>query len=567
MKQLKNDNAANRTSYVGYIYNIGEKNIKKDVLNSINKEWKELHNKGYIHIHDLDAYGLTYNCLTFDILKRFPYEKFINVSDTCKIIYLFDYIKEIFEKIGNEQSGGMAFANFDNDIATIIKKLRIDYRNHEEEISSCIGSLIIWCNNNHTRMVQTSYYVTLNIGLAKTDCARFIAKSLLLNFKNSDDKIFKPNIVFKVSKGINLTHNDKNYDLFKLALECSAKKMIPTYLICDCKMDKDINPESISVMGCRTRVVSDLYNKNGSIGRGNIANITINLPRLALEIDKDFKNKSIEIKIEKFLSKWDSVANLVKDILLDRYNKTCKRLINDFPANKEYNLWCEDIELGLENLFKHGTLSIGFIGLSEAMEILTYNKFYKDDKTINRSLYVIKHVREFCDNLINKYKLNFSLLATSGEYISGRFIDIDKKYFKPSIDIFSKGFYTNSFHIDVDSSLSFYEKILIEGKFHEYCNGGCITYLELKEAPLDNIEGLEDLIIIALNNNIHYLGFNYPKDICNDCNYSGIYDICPKCNSSNITRIRRVSGYLEILDGFTKGKKAEVKYRKNNEGE
>ena len=142
--------------------------------------------------------------------------------------------------------------------------------------------------------------------------------------------------------------------------------------------------------------------------------------------------------------------------------------------------------------------------------------------------------------------------------------DIDKEIFKPSVPIFKKGYYTNSFHIDVDSGLPAHRKIQMEALFHELCNGGCITYVELGEAPLGNYEGLLELIEIAIKSGTHYLGFNFPKDICDDCGASGVFDECPVCHSKHITRIRRVSGYLEILDGFTKGKKAEEKNRRKN---
>lgn len=564
MKQLNNDNAANRTSYVGFVYNVGEKAYKNEILNSLDEKWSKLHKDGTIHIHDLDAYGLTYNCLTFDLVKKFPYEEFKNYSETGKILRLFEFIKDLFTKIGNEQSGGMAFANFDNEISTILDGLKIDYKKHEDLISASITELILWCNGNHSRMGQTSYYVTLNIGLADSECARFIAKSVIDNFYKLGDMVFKPNIVFKVHEGVNLKESNPNYDLLQLALKCSAKKMIPTYLLCDCKGDKDTNPEKLSIMGCRTRVVSDLYGNEGAIGRGNITNISINLPRLALEVDKNYPSLNPDEKLEKLEHLWDEVASTTKDILLDRYYKTCKRSSDDFPTNSQYHLWCDDFASDLENVFKHGTLSLGFIGLSEAIEVITGQKYYSGMDNYIRTLGFVKHMRDYCDFLKNQYHLNFSLLATSGELISGRFIDFDKNLYKPEVDIFSKGYYTNSFHIDVDSRIPGYKKIQLEGLFHELCNGGCITYIELGEAPLDNIEGLEEYINIAIKSGVHYLGFNFPKDVCNECGNTGVFDICPHCHSSNITRIRRVSGYLEILDGFTKGKKAEEKNRRKN---
>lgn len=564
MKQLNNDNAANRTSFVGYVYNVGEKEYKEKILDSLPTIWSSLHRDGSIHIHDLDAYDLTYNCLTLDIINKFPYDEFKSFSEQGKIIHLFDFIKDLFTKLGNEQSGGMAFANFDNEISTILSTLKIDYSKCKELISDLISELIIWCNNNHSRMGQTSYYVTLNIGLAKDECARFICKEVIKRFLNLGDKVFKPNIVFKVVKGVNSNKEDPNYDLLQLALTCSSKKMIPTYLLCDSVCDSSFNPETLSVMGCRTRVVSDIYGKEGALGRGNITNISINLPRLALEIDKNNKNLSNSDKFLLLQKKWDEVATITKDILLDRYHKVCKRNSDEFPTNSSYHLWCEDFKGNLEEVFKHGTLSLGFIGLSEAVEVLTGKKYYSNPDNYVMTLGFVKHMRDYCDFLKNEYKLNFSLLATSGELISGRFIDFDKNIYNPEVDIFSKGYYTNSFHIDVDSGLPGYKKIQYEGLFHELCNGGSITYIELGEAPLGNEVALEEYIDIATKAGVRYLGFNFPKDVCNNCNNTGVFDICPECHSEDITRIRRVSGYLEILDGFTNGKKNEEKNRRKN---
>ena len=567
MKQLNNDNAANRNSYVGYVYNVGEKAYKEKVLNSLPKKWGDLHRSGAIHIHDLDAYGLTYNCLTIDIAKYFPYkEVFQSKDDGFKIIEIFNFLMSLFTKLGNEQSGGMAFGDFDNELALILKNAKIDYSKHKDLIKNQLASLIIWCNDNHTRMGQTSYYVTLNIGLAKDEAARYIARSVIEAFESLGDLVFKPNIVFKVKKGINLNKGDRNYDLLKVALKCTAKKMIPTYLLCDCKEDRSCDPHRLSIMGCRTRVVTNLFGQDGANGRGNIDNISINLPRLALEIDKKHRSLPNNKKMDMLYNDWLKVASATKDILLDRYHKICKRKPDDFPTNSAYHLWMKDFNKvkSLEEIFKNGTLSLGFIGLSEAIEVITGEKYYSNASNYKLTLNFVKKMREYCDALKKKHHLNFSLLATSGELISGRFIAFDKKIYKPKVDIFSKGYYTNSFHIDVDSGLPGYKKIQMEGAFHELCNGGSITYIELGEAPLSNVEGLLEYVNIAINANVHYLGFNFPKDVCKTCGVTGVFDKCPKCGSKDITRIRRVSGYLEILDGFTDGKKAEEKNRKRN---
>ena len=562
-RQNKNDNAANRKSYVGAIYNIGEKQVKDIALQSIKAEWANLHTNGYIHIHDLDAYGLTYNCLTFDILKAFPYKQFEGLSETEIIISVFDLLKELLARMGNEQSGGMAFANFDNDFAEIFTNLGIDYLRNKELFCAAIRSFLLWCNNIHTRMGQTSYYVTLNIGLAKNEFARFLTFTVLDEFEKLGAMVYKPNIVFKVHTGVSRFPSDNNYDLFQKALLCTAKKMIPTYLLCDCESDKNTPPEQLSIMGCRTRVIDDLFGNVGAIGRGNIDNISINLPRLAFETMRDCKSEIIADRFELLKNKWTNVAKTVGEILLDRFEKTCNCDKELFQTNCQYGLWCEDFATNnLHQIFKHGTLSIGFIGLCETIEIITGKKYWQDDESYQLALNFVKYMRNVVNSLRDKYHLNFSLLATSGELISGRFVEIDKNLFKHRV--LNKGYYTNSFHIDVDSNLPAYKKIQLEGPFHNLSNGGCITYVELREAPIGNALGMDELIEIAIKSGVHYLGFNFPQDVCNECKTTGTFDTCPKCGSNIITRIRRVSGYLEVQDFFTAGKMKESKNRRSN---
>ena len=562
--QKCNENAANRYSYVGEVFTVGERARKQEILASLPKEWRELHEQGFIHIHDLDAYGLTYNCLTFDILRDFPYGVFEDMSPTRKIIATFEYLKNLFTDIGNEQSGGMALANFDNDLATILDGLGVELDSTSRDlIADCIHQLIHWCNHTHTRMGQTSYYVSLNIGLAKGELARFLAETLLKEFEGSGDLVFKPNIIFKVKAGVNRFEEDPNYDLLKAALLCSAKKMIPTYVLCDSTPNRDVDPEKLAIMGCRTRVVADLYGENSSVGRGNIDNISINLPRLALMVEREMPDADFDRKMNAFTAKWDEIASITKDILLDRFEQVCARTQADFPINSAHHLWREDFT-DIPAVFRHGTLSLGFIGLSEAMEVLSGRRFYDDIGCYMSAIGFVRHMREYCDFLRNHFRLNFSLLATSGELISGRFIDMDEREFTSHADIFAKGFYTNSFHVNVDSDLPAFRKIRLEGIFHELCNGGCITYAELGEAPLGNDEGLKEYIECAIESGVHYLGFNFPKDVCDSCGASGVFDTCPVCGSGSITRIRRVSGYLEILDGFTQGKKNEEAHRRAN---
>lgn len=563
-KKITEENAADRMTYTGEIFSLGEDLRKQDILNNLPQEWRDLHESGYIHIHDLDAYGLTYNCLTVDLRKFFPYKRFIESSQEEKIIGVFDFCKEFLTKLGNEQSGGMAFANFDIELTDIFLHLNLPQSLiNTALLEAAMRSFITWCNNSHERLGKVSYYISLNVGLAQTDFGRYICKTLLEAYSSTPALIYKPNIIFKIKKGINFYKNDPNYTLLQTALKTTTVKMIPTYLFCDAPMNSKIDPELLSIMGCRTRVADNKYGYVGAVGRGNITNISINLPRLAMEVKKE-GNTNIKVQLDSFCNKWNNIALSVSKILEDRYETLVKnRSTEDFLINSQCNLWCVPFEDPLDGVFKNGTLSIGFIGLSEATEVLSGKKFYNSDESYFIAKQILKHMRKFTDNKRDTTRFNYSLLATSGEYISGRFVNLDIKsgYINK---VTKKEFYTNSFHVEVDSGLSAFDKIKLEAKFHEYCNGGCISYIEFKEAPINNEQALEELIIYAAEQGIHYLGFNFDLDICSNCGTKGLFDVCTDCSSSDIIRVRRVSGYLEILDYFTKGKKKEVKQRRRN---
>ncbi len=551
------ENASQRQSYIGELCQIGISNKKKEILDLLPVKWADLHISGAIHIHDLEAYNSTYNCLVIDILKDFPYDKFKNQSSSRQINSLFDYLKSLFTRLGNEQSGGMALGNFDIELAIILEELNIflDEEN-KEYIKNALYSFITWCAESHDRMGQISYYITFNIGLAQSEMGRFIAFTLLDEFLHSN--YFKPNIVFKVKQGINFYPKDTNYYIFLKSLECTCQKMIPTYLLCDAKINKIYNEKDLAIVGCRTRVAESIHSFKGSIGRGNIANISVNLPRIALEVIK----KNISNKEDSFKEELARVFEETSQILVNRYNCLLDKNFAVFPTNSEQNLWCTDFKQDLKNVFKHGTLSVGFIGLSETIEILYNEAYFSSSNLHKKALEIVEYMRILCDGYTQKYQLNFSLLGTSGELISGRFNQLDKDIFNHSIH--NKGFYTNSFHVYVDSKLSPFKKIELEGDFHNYANGGSITYIELGEIPIANSEAIMELIEHAIKHEVNYLGFNFPLDLCTKCGAKGMFDICDNCNSSDIKRIRRVSGYLEELDYFTAGKKKEVASRLKN---
>ena len=433
-------------------------------------------------------------------------------------------------------------------------------------------------NTMHSRAGAQVPFSSINFGTDTSSEGRMVTKNYMLaseaGLGHGETPIF-PISIFKVKEGVNYNPEDPNYDLFKLSLRVSAKRLFPNWSFLDSSFNKpyykagDFRTE-VGYMGCRTRVIGNVVDPDKQItpGRGNLSFTSINLPRIGIKHGIVGKNALDKADMKGFYEELDELMELVKDQLLERYDIQCNKRVYNFPFLMGQGVWLDSDKLKpndkLKKVLKHGTLSIGFIGLAECLKALIGKHHGESEEAQKLGMKIIGHMREKCDEYSQKYNLNFTCLATPAEGLSGRFVNIDRDIYGKIPGVTDRAYYTNSFHIDVDSRLPGYKKIQLEGLFHEICNGGCITYIELGEAPLGNEESLEEYINIAVEAGVHYLGFNFPKDVCNDCGTTGVFDFCPKCKSKNITRIRRVSGYLEILDGFTKGKKAEEKNRRKN---
>lgn len=543
------DNAAIRINYVSELYQTGVENEKKEILMGLEEKFVRQHEDGTLHIHDLEAYGKVYNCCVPNMVSYLKSQNYCSVTQQGIMFEIFENIKSLIIKLATNQSGGIGFANFDLDVAEILEFLNINYcEKNIEALRDCIKGFIKWINITYTRYCREPYYLTLNIGLAVSDWGRKISALLLFLFESSPIEYNRPNIVFKVNKKIN-GRDTKNYEIYKMALLCTAKRMIPTYLLTDSVVNKKCDPNKLSIMGCRTRVYDNVNGIEGSIGRGNIACVSINLPRIALE----------NSKVEDFYKRLDIVIDEAAAILLHRADKFEKNGNKYLKFVLEQALWeTSDIT----QIKKKGTLSVGFIGLSECVEILTGNRPYQITNSFHLSIEIVKRIRDRIDDYRNNIGLNFSVLASPGELLSNKFSELDSRSYPHIVQ--KKGFYTNSFHVNVDAGISIYEKIDLEAPFHMLCNGGCITYIELSSAPLQNWEALDDGIMYAENMGISYLGFNFPYDICNVCGNLGTFDICNQCGSNDIKRIRRVSGYLEEMAYFTAGKLAEERNREAN---
>ncbi len=545
------DNAAIRENFASSIYDMGVSAAKDEILNILPKYLADMHKSGDIHIHDLESFGCVYNCCTPDLYAFLSKQRYDAQNEEGAILEIFEYIKLLITGLANCQAGGIGFGNFDIDVGNILETIGVvENERNVTTLNKCLELFIAWINCTRTRFCREPYYITLNIGLADSSWGRLICHNLLDVFYNAPNTFIKPNIVFKVSSKQNATIGSKNYDIFEKALACTAKRMVPTYLLMDSNCNESCDAYKLSIMGCRTRVYDNLNGNPGTIGRGNIAYVSINLPRIALTTRGE----------NEFYHRLQNTMQSCVELLRIRRDRLIKSSGKYLSFVLEQSIW--NGVLTMNDMALSGTYSIGFIGLAETVEVLTGKKFYNDESAYKIAKDIVKFMNDFVMSIRKSEHMNYSLLATPGEMLSGRFCDIDRKMYPHLIQ--EKGFYTNSFHVEVDSMISLFRKIELEGFFHKLCNGGAITYIELPSAVLDNTEALNDAIIYSLKSGISYLGFNFPLDICNECGIAGTFDACPNCESKSITRIRRVSGYLENVDFFTDGKRAEVKRRKPN---
>ena len=544
------DNAAARDNFVSGLYEQAVAQEKEYVLNSLVKpEYAALHRDAAIHLHDLEGYRFVYNCCTPMLQDILDVKTFRTNSDWSRIAEVFEKLKSLISNLAVCQTGGIGFANFDGDIADTLTKLGIACsENNQSAMTEMVALFLNWVNTTRTRYCREPYYISLNLGLEKSSWGRCVTKAVLKAYSEQPFEMTRPNIIFKVKHDINASEGSPNHDLFLMALQCTAKKMIPTYLLMDSAVNKECVPERLGIMGCRTRVYQNSNGAEGTVGRGIIAYVSINLPNIALQ------SKTVD----DFMARLEEKAFACKKILIDRMETLKSTMKLDYVF--ENHLW--NGVGNIDDLTRQGTLSLGFIGISETVEILTGEKVYASQKAEELGFDIVSRLRRLVDDFRMQTGLNFSLLATPGEMISGRFAEADNARF--SHKAISKEFYTNSFHVEVNSGVSVYEKLRIEGKFHALCNGGSISYVEFNDAPLNNVDALADMVEFAAMQGVSYLGFNYPLDICLDCGRHGTFDVCPVCGSSNIKRIRRVSGYLEDLNYFTRGKVREVAFRQAN---
>jgi ribonucleoside-triphosphate reductase (formate) len=427
-------------------------------------------------------------------------------------------------------------------------------------------------NTMHSRAGAQIPFSSVNYGMDTSLEGRMVVKNLLLateaGLGNGETPIF-PIHIFKVKEGVNYNPGEPNYDLFKLACRVSAKRLFPNFSFQDAPYNLKYyipgKPETeIAYMGCRTRVVGNVYDPSREIinGRGNLSFTTINLPRLALRSNKN---------INTFFEELDRKIKLVVDQLLERFEIQAQKKVKNFPFLMGQGIWLDSDRLGWEDeireVLRHGTLSMGFIGLAECLKALTGEHHGESNEAQELGLNIISHMRRRMDEASQKYQMNFTLLATPAEGLSGRFIKMDREIYGSIEGITDREYYTNSFHIPVYFHIGAFEKISLEAPYHELTNAGHITYVELDGDPLQNLEAFEKIIRCMKEAGIGFGAVNHPVDRDPVCGYTGIIgDECPKCgrkeDDDKFERIRRITGYLVgTLDRFNDAKKAEERDR------
>ena len=439
-------------------------------------------------------------------------------------------------------------------------------------------ALIHNLNTMHSRAGAQVPFSSLNYGTDTSEEGRIVMHAILdatiAGLGNGETPIF-PIQIFKVKEGINYNPEDPNYDLFKKSMYCSGKRLFPNFSFIDAPYNLqyykpgDYRTEA-AYMGCRTRVVANVYDPTNEIvtGRGNLSFTSINLPRIALQL---MSVKDLDEKLTKFYERLDYLVDLCVGQLLERFAIQQDKYVYNFPFLMGQGIWLGSDKLKfndkISEVIKHGTLTVGFIGLAETLKALIGVHHGESDEAQKLGLEIIGFMRQKLDRYSKKYRLNFSLIATPAEGLSGRFVKLDKKLFGEIEGITNHKFYTNSFHIPVYYNISVFDKIKKEAPYHALTNGGHISYIEVDGDIAKNLDAFESIIRCMKEEGIGYGAVNHPVDRDSICGFNGIIDnVCPKCGRSEdavpFERIRRITGYLVgTLDRFNDAKRDEVESR------
>lgn len=444
------------------------------------------------------------------------------------------------------------------------------YRETNRATYQAMEALIHNLNTMNSRAGAQTPFSSINYGTDTTPEGRMVIENVLLaeeaGLGNGETPIF-PIHIFKVKEGVNYNKEDPNYDMFKLACRVSAKRLFPNFAFLDAPYNLqyykpgDYRTE-IAYMGCRTRVIGNEYDPTREIvtGRGNLSFTSINLPRLAIKANGD---------IDKFFTLLNNMMDLTIEQLTDRFAIQCQKKVRNYPFLMGQGVWLDSEGLGPDDsvaeVLKHGTLSVGFIGLAETLKALIGKHHGESAEAQELGLKIIQTMRDRTDLESKKTGLNFSVLATPAEGLSGRFVRMDRERYGVIPGVTDRDYYTNSFHVPVYYPIRAVDKIRLEAPYHALTNGGHISYVEMDGDPVQNVAAFEKVIRCMKESGIGYGSVNHPVDRDPCCGFTGIIgDSCPQCGRTEhsgdvgFERIRRITGYLVgTLDRFNDAKRAE----------
>ena len=583
------DNANVGNNFSSKLLRIASESNKWHNLAAMPKYLAKTHENGDIYYHDLDSYNLTTNCLhipTKEILENGFNTGYGTIKKPRRIETAAELSCILLQSSQNDMFGGQSHPDFDNDMAIFIEPTREEIRKElrelglEEEkieeftekklrarVRQAMQGVVYNLNTMHSRAGSQVPFSSVNIGIPYSEDAAIVCEIFLEEYDKGlglgEQPIF-PNIIFRVKEGVNREKEDKYHYLYELACKVAAKRMNPTFMNIDSDFNKEYYDKGYmpATMGCRTYLMKNVNGEPGCKGRGNIAPVTINLPRIGIQAKGN---------LEEFYKILDERLNIAKEALLHRYGILKNLKVKDLPfvAGQGLMKGSEGLskEDSIEPILKQGTWGIGFIGLAETLCALRGKHHGEDHISRELGVQIITYIRAFVDKAVEETKLNWSCYATPAEGLSGKFIEKDKKVFGEIKGVTDKEYYTNSFHIPVKYPISIKDKIDIESPYHKLCNAGHISYIEVDDYPSGEV--IMDILDYAYKNtNISYLGINFHIRYCKNCGkyLNSNVSKCTSCGSNNIQGISRVTGYLSLDERFGPGKYEERADRLSHSG-
>lgn len=585
------DNANVGNNFSSKLLRIASETNKWHNLSKMPKYLAKLHEQGDLYYHDLDSYNLTTNCLHID--TGLVFENGFNtgygtIRKPKRIESAAELSCILLQSSQNDMFGGQSHVNFDNDMAPYVELTRQEIKEEfallqntlsKEDFDAFVENKLISrihqamqgivynLNTMHSRAGSQVPFSSLNIGLPTSHDAALVCQIFLEEYEKglgkNEQPIF-PNIIFRVKKGVNRGEGAPYTYLYDLACQVAASRMNPTFMNIDADFNLKYYNKGIipATMGCRTYICSNINGPEGPNRRGNNAPTTINLPRIGILAKGN---------LDTFWELLDERLESAKSSLLHRYEVLKRLKMKDLPFVVGQELMLGSEGLGpndsIDPILKNGSWSIGFIGLAETLVALTGYHHGEDESARELGYSIIEHIRQFTDRITEETHMNWSCYATPAEGLSGKFIVQDQERFGIIPGVTDKDYYTNSFHVPVNYHISIIDKIQIEAPFHQMCNAGHISYIELDGYPTG--ETIQKIINYAYDaTNISYMGINFHMRYCKNCGKTVNEQVqhCPECHSTNIQGISRVTGYLSLDERFGSGKSAERKDRLSHNG-